>query len=115
MVGKASSSQDLVLFEQGHFETLRAGGKAARELGAEDHVDLVDVRQVDQGVESMNVDLGTGLFPGFAGRRLHGGLGVLHEARRQGPEALAGEMARRQSRMREPLTGSVPATMRGFW
>src|SRR5690606_3733379 len=55
-----------------------------------EHVHLVDVGHVNHGVESLYLNLGQSLFPGFTGCSLHCGRSVFHKACRQGPVAVSG-------------------------
>src|SRR5690554_4017312 len=106
---------NLLLLEQRHLQALRAGREGPGQLGAEDHEHLVDMRQADHGVEPLERHLGAGLLPGLPGGGLAGGLGVLHEARRQSPVA----QPRGDGATAEQHPGAahrrVPATIRGFW
>src|SRR5690606_8737966 len=49
-----------------------------------------DLGHVNHGVESLYLNLGQSLFPGFTGCSLHCGFSVFHKACRQGPVAVSG-------------------------
>ena len=82
--------RNVFLAAQPHVETLLTRTELAVPHGAaEDHVDLIDLGQVDEGVELRDIHLGQGLFARLPGGALHGRLVVLQEAGGQGPEPVA--------------------------
>lgn len=71
MVGKASSDQESPLRRKAAPQAFIAGGEIqVEQLGAEEQVDLADVRQVEKGIELQAADPRVGFFLCFAGRRL---------------------------------------------
>ena len=79
------------LVKQGHLQAFGARRKIeVIKLGTKYHIDLIDMRQADNRVKILNTQVGIGLLARFALSRLLQGLIILHEARRQGPETIAG-------------------------
>ncbi|MNT67985.1 hypothetical protein D3C72_2061790 [compost metagenome] len=63
------------------FQAFRAGIQlGAQRLGEIKHMHLVDLRQVDHGVEIAQTDTRAGFLKGFAGRALRRAFAQLHEA-----------------------------------
>ena len=62
---------------------------AVFQFAEEEHVDLVDMGQIENGIKVTNGHRGAGFFPGFAGRAFLQGFPVFHIAGGQGPVALA--------------------------
>ena len=56
--------------------------------GAIEHVNLVDMRHIDDGVKAFDGDVGKGLFQRFPRCSLNGCLGIFHETGGQGPIAV---------------------------
>ena len=73
-----------------HLKALYTGGKIeVRQLGAEEHVHLADVRHIDQRIDAQVAHTGAGFLGRLANGRLLDGLTVFHEAGGQGPIAPA--------------------------
>ena len=76
--------------EQLHFQRFRAGTEIQiKQAGAEQDVDLVDVRNVVHRIQRADFDTGIGLFQRFACRALCRGFAVFHETGGDGPQAVA--------------------------
>src|SRR5512143_2127775 len=81
--------RNLLLAEEPHVEALRAGAEVkVDQAGAEDHVDLADLRQADHRVERADLDAGARLLERLARRARVERLVVLEEACGQRPQTL---------------------------
>ncbi|MNM84472.1 hypothetical protein D3C81_965620 [compost metagenome] len=79
-----------MFLEQPHLQAFDTDSEIkVRQFGAEEHVHLVDVWQVEQLVQVHAADPGAGLLDGFATGGLVQGFAVFHETGGQGPEAAA--------------------------
>src|SRR3546814_16061766 len=73
-----------------HFQAFVSGTEVQiDELSAEEHVDLIDMWQVEQGIQLQVTHSGAGLFECFALCGLLHGCALLPEAGRHGPVAPA--------------------------
>ena len=85
------SPGNFLLTEQRHFQRfLSRTEHRLFQVGAEEHVHLVDMGNVDHGIEAGVFDTGIGLFQTLADRTLNGGFTVFQKTRRQGPVAAPG-------------------------
>lgn len=77
--------------EQLNLKAFLSGGEVqVDQFGAKQHIHLIDMRQVEQGVEAEVTYSGAGFFMGFTRGGLFQGFAILHKTSWQGPVAAPG-------------------------